>query len=73
LPLPTFPTGIWKAYTSGFSVLSFDERICLFYFLNREAAGLAVLSGILLFVKSSVFRTFQSMLAAVGRTALSLN
>jgi uncharacterized protein len=68
LPLPT---GICKAYTSGFSVLSFDEWICLPYFLNREAAGLAVLSIILLVVKSGGFRTFQWMLAAVGSTALS--
>ena len=69
--VPLYVIGIWKAYTSGFSVLPFDEWICLPYFLNREAGGLAVLSIILLVVKSGVFRRFQSMLAAVGRTALS--
>jgi uncharacterized protein len=68
---PLYVIGIWQAYTSGFSVLSVDEWICLPYFLSREAAGLAVLSIILLLVKSGRFRTFQSMLAAVGRTALS--
>ena len=68
---PMYVIGMWKAYISGFSVLSFDKWICLPYFFNREAAGLALLSIILLVVKSGVFRTFQSMLAAVGRTALS--
>jgi len=68
---PLYVIGIWQAYTGGFSVLSVDEWICIPYFLNREAAGLAVLSIILLLVKRGVFRTFQSMLAAVGRTALS--
>ncbi len=68
---PLYVIGIWKAYTSAFSVLAFDKWICLPYFLNREAGGLAVLSMILLVIKSGVFRTFQSMLAAVGRTALS--
>jgi uncharacterized protein len=68
---PLYIIGIWKAYTNGFSVLSLDQWLALPYYLNREAGGLAVLSTILLVVKSGVFRTFQSMLAAVGRTALS--
>jgi uncharacterized membrane protein YeiB len=68
---PLYLVGIWKVYTSGFSILSVDKWIYLPYFLNREAGGLAVLSIILLVVKSGVFRTFQSMLAAVGKTALS--
>jgi uncharacterized protein len=68
---PLYVIGIWKVYTSGFSILSVDKWIYLPYFLNREAGSLAVLSIILLVVKSGVFRTFQSMLAAVGRTALS--
>jgi uncharacterized protein len=68
---PLYLVGIWKVYTSGFSILSVDKWIYLPYFLNRAAGGIAVLSIILLVVKSGVFRTFQSMLAAVGKTALS--
>jgi len=56
---PLYVIGIWNAYTSGFSVLSFDKWICLPYFLNREAGGLSVVSMILLVAKSGVFRTFQ--------------
>lgn len=68
---PLYLVGIWKVYTSGFSILSVDKWIYLPYCLNREAGGIAVLSIILLVVKNGVFRTFQSMLAAVGKTALS--
>jgi uncharacterized membrane protein YeiB len=55
----------------GRRAAAYRKWICLPYFFNREAGGLAVLSIILLLVKSGMFRAFQSMLAAVGRTALS--
>ena len=71
ISLPIYIFGLLHAYTLGFSVLALDAWIWLPYMLSSDAGMFAIVATFMLLIKHSVFRGFQGLLAAVGRTAFS--
>jgi uncharacterized protein len=68
---PFYVLGMWKVYKSGFDFIAAEQWLYLPYEALKLPAVVGVVSLLILFIKSRLFRPVQNALAAVGRMALS--
>lgn len=71
ISVPLSLLGLWHVQQDGFTTWSMSLWLYLPYYLNREAASLAITALILLLMRQGVAKGLWNALSAVGRTALS--
>jgi uncharacterized protein len=71
IALPVIAIGAWKAWASGFDLITSEIWMLLPYDLGRAPGVIANASLVLLIVKSGILPWVTKRLASVGQTALS--
>jgi uncharacterized protein len=69
--VPVVALGTWKAWISGFDVLTTEKWIFFPYDVGRASGAIATAAIVLLVVKARIIPGVVSLVAAVGRMALS--
>jgi uncharacterized protein len=68
---PIYVTGIWKVYQNEFNFIAAEIWLYVQYEILKLISGIGMLSILMLFIKSNLFRPMKIALAAVGQMALT--
>jgi len=71
ISVPVVALGAWKAWASGFDLLTSEWWLGLPYDLGRATGAVAIAAATLLLIKTGAVRRVTRRLAAVGQLALS--
>jgi uncharacterized protein len=71
LSAPSYVTGLWKVYQGQFNFITAEVWLYLPYEILKLISGIGMISILMLFIKSNLFRGVKIALAAVGQMALT--
>jgi uncharacterized protein len=69
--VPIYVTGMWKVYQNQFDFITAEIWLYLPYETLKLISGIGMISILMLFIKSNLFRGVKIALAAVGQMALT--